>query len=99
MKAKNVVQPATVDPRNAVYHLKVHILNSSPMIYRRFIIDGNTHMAELHHLIQPRRRTVDNGLGKPAFTRFFIVRELIMELPMLEVSIIGMIPPRFLSEI
>jgi hypothetical protein len=52
MKAKNVVQPVAVDPRTAVYHLKVHILNISPMIYRRFIVDGNTHIAELHHLIQ-----------------------------------------------
>ncbi|WP_373515355.1 hypothetical protein [Persicitalea sp.] len=48
-----------------MYHLKIHILNISPMIYRRFIIDGNTHLAELHHLIQPRRRTVDDGLGEP----------------------------------
>lgn len=62
MKTKNGAQPEVVDPRGAaaplrrtgrtVYHLKVHILNISPMIYRRFIIDGNTHIAELHHLIQ-----------------------------------------------
>ena len=57
MKAKNAIQsavdcPSHVDPGCTVYHLKVHILNISPMIYRRFIIDGNTHLAELHHLIQ-----------------------------------------------
>jgi len=57
MKTKNVIQSADMYPRSGtdnrtVYHLKVHILNISPMIYRRFIIDGNTHIAELHHLIQ-----------------------------------------------
>ncbi|MPR36728.1 hypothetical protein GBK04_29145 [Cytophagaceae bacterium SJW1-29] len=70
MQAKDVIQPVAVDPRTAIYHFKVHILNISPMIYRRFIIVGNTHLAELHHLIQPRWRTVDDGLGKSAFTRF-----------------------------
>ena len=57
MKAKNAIQsavdgPLHGDPRCRVYHLKVHILNISPMIFRRFIVDGNTHLAELHHLIQ-----------------------------------------------
>ncbi len=52
MKTKNVAQPIIGDPRSAVYHLKAHILNISPMIYRRFIIDGHTHLAALHHLLQ-----------------------------------------------
>ena len=71
MKAKNAIQsavdgPLHGDPRCRVYHLKVDILNISPMSFRRFIVDGNTRLAELHHLIQPRRRTVDYGLGEPA---------------------------------
>lgn len=52
MKAKIIAQTPIDNPRNAIYHLKVHILNISPMIYRRFIIDGNTHLAQLHHLLQ-----------------------------------------------
>ena len=57
MKAIKVIHsavdgPSHGDTRCTVYHLKVHILNISPMIYRRFIVDGNTHVAELHHLIQ-----------------------------------------------
>jgi hypothetical protein len=57
MKAKKVILSAAINPgseavRRTFYHLKVHILNISPMIYRRFIVDGNTHIAELHHLIQ-----------------------------------------------
>lgn len=52
MKAKNVVQTVAVDLRCAAYYLKLHILNTSQMIYRCFIIDGNTQIVELHHLIQ-----------------------------------------------
>lgn len=56
MKTKNALPSAGMDPGSAaisytVYHLKVHIVNILPMIYQRFIIDGNTHLAELHHLI------------------------------------------------
>ena len=52
MKTKNIVESTVPEPRSAIYHFKVHILNISPRIYWRFIFDGNTHIAELHHLIQ-----------------------------------------------
>ncbi len=40
------------DPLKAIYHLKIHLSGISPMIYRRFTIPGDTHIAQLHHLIQ-----------------------------------------------
>ncbi|WP_159478661.1 IS1096 element passenger TnpR family protein [Dyadobacter sp. 3J3] len=93
MKAKNVVQPVAIDPRSAVYHLKVYILNISPMIYRRFVIDGNTNIAELHHLIQMMIA------GKTSIYTFFIFGEWNMELLMKAVPIIVTIPVRFTLEI
>ena len=41
-----------VDPHTAIYHFKIYLLNISPMIYRRFKVKGDTHIAQLHHLIQ-----------------------------------------------
>ena len=39
-------------PQTAIYHFKIYLLNISPMIYRRFKVKGDTHIAQLHHLIQ-----------------------------------------------
>ena len=39
-------------PHTAIYHFKIYLLNISPMIYRRFKVKGDTHIAQLHHLIQ-----------------------------------------------
>ena len=39
-------------PLAAIYHLKIHLLDISPMIYRRFVVNGDTNIAQLHHLVQ-----------------------------------------------
>jgi hypothetical protein len=52
MKTKNIVPSTVTEPGSAIHNFKVHILNISPMIYQRFIVDGSTHMAAQHHLIQ-----------------------------------------------
>ena len=46
-KLKKKSREEIADPHTAIY-----LLNISPMIYRRFKIKGNTHIAQLHHLIQ-----------------------------------------------
>ena len=40
------------DPKIAIYYFKVYLLNISPMIYRRFEVREDTHITQLHHLIQ-----------------------------------------------
>ncbi|MFT7614983.1 MAG: hypothetical protein ACI9J3_003971 [Parvicellaceae bacterium] len=37
---------------DCIYHLKIHLIGISPMIYRRFQIKGDTNIAELHYIIQ-----------------------------------------------
>ena len=51
VKPKKKSREEIADPRNAIYHFKIYLLNISPMIYRRFKIKGDTHIAQLHHLI------------------------------------------------
>jgi hypothetical protein len=54
MKAKLKTKSGAeiADPKTVVYHFKICLLNISPMIYRRFKVKGDIHIAELHHLIQ-----------------------------------------------
>lgn len=49
---KPKVNFATDKPAECLFHLKVHLLDISPMIYRRVVVRGDTTIAELHHLIQ-----------------------------------------------
>lgn len=51
-KQKVSSSPLALTQEMPFYHLEVHILNISRIIYRRFTNDGNTHIAELNHLIQ-----------------------------------------------
>lgn len=54
MKARPRKKPRQeiADPKTAIYHFKIYLLNISPMIYRRFKVKGDVHLAELHHLVQ-----------------------------------------------
>jgi hypothetical protein len=54
MKVSSRKKPSQeiADPKTAIYHFKIYLLNISPMIYRRFKVKGDVHIAELHHLIQ-----------------------------------------------
>jgi Plasmid pRiA4b ORF-3-like protein len=51
-KPKKKSREEIADPHQAIYHFKIYLLNISPMIYRRFKVKGDTHIAQLHHLIQ-----------------------------------------------
>ena len=51
-KLKKQSREEIADPHTAIYHFKIYLLNISPMIYRRFKVKRDTHIAQLHHLIQ-----------------------------------------------
>ena len=51
-KPKKKSREEIADPQTAIYHFKIYLLDISPMIYRRFKVKGDTHIAQLHHLIQ-----------------------------------------------
>ena len=51
-KSKKKSRVEIADPQNAIYYFKIYLLNISPMIYRCFKVKGDTHIAQLHHLIQ-----------------------------------------------
>ena len=50
--AKKYSSTPNGDPRNSIYHFKIYLLNISPMVYRRFKVKGDVHLATFHHLIQ-----------------------------------------------
>lgn len=40
------------DPQTAIYRFKIYLSSISLMIYKRFKVKEDTHIAQLHHLIQ-----------------------------------------------
>ena len=52
VKPKKKSHEEIADPQTAIYHFKIYLLNISPMIYRRFKIKGDTHIAQFYRLIQ-----------------------------------------------
>lgn len=51
-KPKKKSREEIADPQTAISSRDFYLLNISPMIYRRFKVKGDTHIAQLHYLIQ-----------------------------------------------
>jgi hypothetical protein len=44
-KPKKKSREEVTDPHQAIYHFKIYLLNIFPMIYRRFKVKRDTHIA------------------------------------------------------
>lgn len=45
-------EPVPAKPYECLYHLKIHLLDINPQVYRRFIVRGDTTVVQLHHIVQ-----------------------------------------------
>lgn len=43
---------ATTEPCPIVYQMKVHLIGISPMIWRRFLVSGDSTLSDLHYILQ-----------------------------------------------